>query len=281
MALAAPAARSQARLAPTGGSIVQCGEGVGIGLDDLQKRACGSGRANAVLFPVLQRFGFDPDQARQFRGQFTQSGLAPVREASGNRLSTTILTETPGVGDPWTPGQMVAECAASECGRVNAAGKSFDRQPAQAVCLIMFARPDHQRIHEVLLALDATLLREHRCYFGGGTAIVLQRGEYRESALAREWALDAARSVAAPAVGSRAGSLLQGGGALGSGRRCRRAPAPQGRWRSEVASTRGVFRARVWRLERRGASPLAMTAGGGVGRAHVLQCSNVTTAWPG
>jgi len=45
----------------------------------------------------------------------------------------------------------------------------------------MFVRPHHQRIHEVLLALDATLLREHQCYFGGGTAIVLQRDEYRES----------------------------------------------------------------------------------------------------
>ena len=62
MALAAPAARSQARLAPTGGSIVQCDEGVGVGLDDLQKRACGSGRADSVLFPVLQRLGFDADQ---------------------------------------------------------------------------------------------------------------------------------------------------------------------------------------------------------------------------
>lgn len=45
----------------------------------------------------------------------------------------------------------------------------------------MFARPHHQRVHEVLLALDAALLREHECYFGGGTAIVLQRDEYRES----------------------------------------------------------------------------------------------------
>lgn len=45
----------------------------------------------------------------------------------------------------------------------------------------MFERPHHQRIHEVLLALDAGLLREQRCYFGGGTAIVMQRGEYRES----------------------------------------------------------------------------------------------------
>jgi len=45
----------------------------------------------------------------------------------------------------------------------------------------MFARPHHRRIHEVLLALDATLLREHQCYFGGGTAIALKRDEYRES----------------------------------------------------------------------------------------------------
>lgn len=45
----------------------------------------------------------------------------------------------------------------------------------------MFERLHHQRIHEVLLALDAALLREHRCYFGGGTVIVLKRGEYRES----------------------------------------------------------------------------------------------------
>jgi hypothetical protein len=45
----------------------------------------------------------------------------------------------------------------------------------------MFERPRHQRIHEVLLSLDAAMLREHRCYFGGGTAIVLKRDEYRES----------------------------------------------------------------------------------------------------
>jgi hypothetical protein len=34
----------------------------------------------------------------------------------------------------------------------------------------------------VLLALDAAMLRNHHCYFGGGTAIVLRHGEYRESA---------------------------------------------------------------------------------------------------
>jgi hypothetical protein len=45
----------------------------------------------------------------------------------------------------------------------------------------MFTRPHHQRIHEILLALDADFLRAHHCYFGGGTAIVLQRDEYRQS----------------------------------------------------------------------------------------------------
>ena len=44
-----------------------------------------------------------------------------------------------------------------------------------------FRREHHQHIHQVLLALDAAMLRSHRCYFGGGTAIVLTHGEYRES----------------------------------------------------------------------------------------------------
>lgn len=45
----------------------------------------------------------------------------------------------------------------------------------------MFRREHHQKIHQVLQALDAELLARHRCYFGGGTAIVLRREEYRES----------------------------------------------------------------------------------------------------
>jgi hypothetical protein len=45
----------------------------------------------------------------------------------------------------------------------------------------MFKREHHQQIVQVLQALDACMLREHHCYFGGGTAIVLRRGEYRES----------------------------------------------------------------------------------------------------
>ena len=46
----------------------------------------------------------------------------------------------------------------------------------------MFRRPHHQRIALLLRAMDAELLTQAKCYFGGGTAIVLQLGEYRESA---------------------------------------------------------------------------------------------------
>lgn len=45
----------------------------------------------------------------------------------------------------------------------------------------MFDRPHHQRIAKVLNALNSDLLQEAECYFGGGTAIVLSLGEYRES----------------------------------------------------------------------------------------------------
>ncbi|MGY6518787.1 MAG: nucleotidyl transferase AbiEii/AbiGii toxin family protein [Lysobacteraceae bacterium] len=45
----------------------------------------------------------------------------------------------------------------------------------------MFRRPHHQRIGLVLQALDADKLLEHGCLFGGGTAIALRYGEYRES----------------------------------------------------------------------------------------------------
>jgi len=45
----------------------------------------------------------------------------------------------------------------------------------------MFDRPHHQRIAKVLKALNTDLLQQAECYFGGGTAIVLSLGEYRES----------------------------------------------------------------------------------------------------
>lgn len=44
-----------------------------------------------------------------------------------------------------------------------------------------FERPHHQRIAQVLRNLDADALRENACLFGGGTAIALRYGEYRES----------------------------------------------------------------------------------------------------
>lgn len=45
----------------------------------------------------------------------------------------------------------------------------------------MFERPHHRRIARVLSALDSDLLREANCLFGGGTAMALRFGEYRES----------------------------------------------------------------------------------------------------
>ncbi|MFA6015650.1 MAG: nucleotidyl transferase AbiEii/AbiGii toxin family protein [Gallionellaceae bacterium] len=45
----------------------------------------------------------------------------------------------------------------------------------------MFDRPHHQRIAQVLSVLNGQLLRENNCLFGGGTAIALRYGEYRES----------------------------------------------------------------------------------------------------
>lgn len=45
----------------------------------------------------------------------------------------------------------------------------------------MFERPHHRRIARVLSALNGDLLRESNCLFGGGTAMALRFGEYRES----------------------------------------------------------------------------------------------------
>jgi hypothetical protein len=47
--------------------------------------------------------------------------------------------------------------------------------------MAMFERPHHRRIARVLAALDADLLRKTNCLFGGGTAMALRFGEYRES----------------------------------------------------------------------------------------------------
>ena len=45
----------------------------------------------------------------------------------------------------------------------------------------MFEREHHRRVASVLQALDARLLHAHQCLFGGGTALALRYGEYRES----------------------------------------------------------------------------------------------------
>ena len=45
----------------------------------------------------------------------------------------------------------------------------------------MFRRPHHQRIAKLLQAFDSDLLLKAECFFGGGTAIALALGEYRES----------------------------------------------------------------------------------------------------
>jgi hypothetical protein len=45
----------------------------------------------------------------------------------------------------------------------------------------LFERAHHRRIATVLESLDAPLLLAQRCLFGGGTAVALRQGEYRES----------------------------------------------------------------------------------------------------
>lgn len=45
----------------------------------------------------------------------------------------------------------------------------------------LFKRQHHIQIANVLQSLDSSILDQYRCYFGGGTAIVLSRDEYRES----------------------------------------------------------------------------------------------------
>lgn len=44
-----------------------------------------------------------------------------------------------------------------------------------------YQRPQHATIVRMLHAMDAELLAATRCFFGGGTAVVLQHGEYRLS----------------------------------------------------------------------------------------------------
>jgi Nucleotidyl transferase AbiEii toxin, Type IV TA system len=45
----------------------------------------------------------------------------------------------------------------------------------------LFEREHHRHVAGVLQALDGRLLHAHQCLFGGGTALALRYGEYRES----------------------------------------------------------------------------------------------------
>jgi hypothetical protein len=45
----------------------------------------------------------------------------------------------------------------------------------------LFEREHHRRVAGVLQVLDAPRLHAHQCLFGGGTALALRYGEYRES----------------------------------------------------------------------------------------------------
>jgi len=47
--------------------------------------------------------------------------------------------------------------------------------------MVKFERPHHQLVIAVLNALNSQFLSESMCYFGGGTRIVLELDEYRES----------------------------------------------------------------------------------------------------
>ncbi len=45
----------------------------------------------------------------------------------------------------------------------------------------MYSRPWHRTVQRVLEALNAPLLGKSRCFFGGGTRLVMELDEYRES----------------------------------------------------------------------------------------------------
>ena len=55
----------------------------------------------------------------------------------------------------------------------------FRANSAEGACL--FERPHHRDVALVLQSLDAPALSQCHCYFGGGTAMALRYGEYRES----------------------------------------------------------------------------------------------------
>lgn len=46
---------------------------------------------------------------------------------------------------------------------------------------LTFTRLGHRQVHAMLARMDSAFLVKARCFFGGGTRIVLELGEYRES----------------------------------------------------------------------------------------------------
>src|SRR5438552_4009676 len=47
--------------------------------------------------------------------------------------------------------------------------------------MVEYRRERHRKVARILAALDANLLRENQCFFGGGARIALELNEYRES----------------------------------------------------------------------------------------------------
>lgn len=74
-------------------------------------------------------------------------------------------------------------------------------------------RPHHQAIWEVLQALDGDFLLAHNILFGGGTRIVMELGEYRESVDIDLFCVgrDAYRAARSSVTSSGFGSLFQSG----------------------------------------------------------------------
>ena len=48
--------------------------------------------------------------------------------------------------------------------------------------IAMYTRPRHHAVDSALTALDGEFLARAQCFFGGGTRVVLELKEYRESA---------------------------------------------------------------------------------------------------
>lgn len=86
----------------------------------------------------------------------------------------------------------------------------------------LFERTHHRRIATVLESLDAGLLAAHECWFGGGTAMALRFGEYRES-------VDIDFLVSSLVGYRELRQMLTGPGGIATLCRCDRTPLQQAR----------------------------------------------------